>query len=871
MFIKHNAAKPIFAKKSHANILYISLAVIFSLMFVMLGVKAKEYHLYGLLKNIYNKDVYKIPMYYLESIFETPDILAINIKHKNMMLLDYQRNLALNEPGNFRRSTEFDYVSGSMKLNGTEIPIKIRLKGDRKIHFQDSNQWSFRIKTKGDNTVLGMKRFSLHKPQHKNHIYNWVYYKMLEKEGLISIRYIFVDITLNGKSLGIYALEEYPEKRLIENNNRREGLILQFTESFGIDSFTNPIVPYDEELWTDQDHIETLNYGVNLLESFRRGEKKVSDVFDVDQIARFLAITDVMSSQHGSLAKSMRFYFNPVTQKIEPIGYDGGSLDESYFLPEISLNENVKFHDVEYFDSHDTYWYRLFFNWRKQYDYEFYSKYIFYLKKYTDSIFLTQFMSEIGEELHRNIVIINKDIGIYKVQDVETYFEMFSFSDKRYYGNQVNILDHFKNDNAIYSYFHGINGNTVEIKCANRIALPIQISALVLDNDTISFLHKQNIVFPSMRNSTLKYKSLHFPLESGFGWDDSLINNIKIQYSILGDDISKMNDVYPWNHMNQKDPMVYPNILESDLFVLDSAENHIYMKGDKLRINQTLYVPPGYKLVINSGQSIDLIDSASLISNSPIIALGTAEKPIRITSSDSTGEGVVILNSAAESRFQDVMFDNLSNVSQKGWLLTGAIVSYESPILFSGCIFRGNIRGDDYLNIIRAQYSIENCSFQNVYADAFDGDYCEGTIKNSEFINIGNDAIDVSGSNLTVLYTLIQNAGDKGLSAGENSSITANNVKIFDSEIGVASKDNSEINMENSFIENNRIGVTAFQKKSEYGSAIVMLSNVSEKSSEVDYLIETNSTVYIDSMVYHGNKENVSDLLYGKQYGKPSK
>ena len=78
--------------------------------------------------------------------------------------------------------------------------------------------------------------------------------------------------------------------------------------------------------------------------------------------------------------------------------------------------------------------------------------------------------------------------------------------------------------------------------------------------------------------------------------------------------------------------------------------------------------------------------------------------------------------------------------------MTGAVTFYEADVSINNCKFLNNRGGDDYLNIIRSEFDINNTLFQDVIADAFDSDFSKGKISNSLFINCGNDAIDASGS-----------------------------------------------------------------------------------------------------------------------------
>ena len=47
------------------------------------------------------------------------------------------------------------------------------------------------------------------------------------------------------------------------------------------------------------------------------------NAFDFDKWAAYFAIIDVTGNFHGSIPKSVKLYYNPVTAKFEPIGFDG--------------------------------------------------------------------------------------------------------------------------------------------------------------------------------------------------------------------------------------------------------------------------------------------------------------------------------------------------------------------------------------------------------------------------------------------------------------------------------------------------------------------------------------------------------------------
>ena len=93
------------------------------------------------------------------------------------------RELALNG------EKEFSYVPAIIENRGEKLKAKIRLKGDRDIHYKDLNTSSYRIEIKNDKTFLGMSKFSIHKPVARNYIREWIYLKMNYNEGIVTPRY----------------------------------------------------------------------------------------------------------------------------------------------------------------------------------------------------------------------------------------------------------------------------------------------------------------------------------------------------------------------------------------------------------------------------------------------------------------------------------------------------------------------------------------------------------------------------------------------------------------------------------------------------------------------------------------------------------
>ena len=237
------------------------------------------------------------------------------------------------------------------------------------------------------------------------------------------------------------------------------------------------------------------------------------------------------------------------------------------------------------------------------------------------------------------------------------------------------------------------------------------------------------------------------------------------------------------------------------------------------------------------------------------------EKPIVIRSSDSSAQGVVVLEAERTSYLTHVRFLNLGSPDVDGWNVTGAVTFYESPLQSVGCEFGAN-RCEDALNVIRTSFDIDGAIFRDTYSDAFDSDFCSGTIRRSSFLRCGNDGIDISGSTVAVRDVSVDGAGDKAISAGEASRMTMSEIRISKANIGVASKDQCEVEGQDVVIHDTKIGLTAFRKKSEFGPASLKVRQLVLQGVETPSLVETGSSVVVDGQEQIENGTDLKGMLY---------
>ena len=691
-------------------------------------------------------------------------------------------------------------------------------------------------------------------PRARGYLTDWVATEICKERGLIGLRSDFVDVNINGKSIGLYYMEEKYDKYLLESNRMREGIIFKIR-------YPQMSVYGESKLLADPAGKDRLIRFKQLWQAVVAGDIAVEEFFDLEKMAKIYAITDLMKDKHAMSLTNLRLYFNPVTGLAEPIGREWEYLrKETQTEMALFLEKPTpasRFHEIT---ERDTLI-------RLIYDNNTFKKH--YLKEASElgkEAFLVDFFDRIRPRMNALLKKIYRENPFYKSP------ESILLDNQKYIRKKL-----YSDLPEMSAYYYEKDANGLKVFLKNQQDLPVSISHINWA-DSVNFFPAQETILNSKWKTKVDDQNLtSFTFPTGFTWSDSMVNELKISYNILGLDSERKEIlVFPWNYKNReafsKNPVNKASTYQSfDFIKEEKGSNILRIHKGEWTIDRELIIPSGKELVVNPGVNINIIKDGQIICKSPFNCLGSAEEPITFSSSDSTGKGVLVLSGGKQSLLYHTSFDNLAPPSNDGWKMSGSVTFYESPVDIRNTTFAGNRVGDDCLNIIRSTFEMDHSFFKNTRADAFDCDFCEGLVNNTSFVDIGNDAVDISGTSMRLNNIIIKNVGDKGLSAGEDSEMTVKGVQISDAEIAVTSKDKSLLSIEDIEIIRSTIGITAFQKKSEFGPGNVVIKGLKMEETKIPYLIEKNSTLTIDSKVIPPSRDNVKEVLYGVEFGKSSK
>ena len=780
-------------------------------------------------------------------------------------------------------TSDDDFVPARLRLNnGDPINIKIRLKGDWTDHLV-GDKWSFRIHIEDDDqAILGMKRFSIQAPETRNYEKEWIFHQNLIEEEILTTRYYFVNVVQNGKYNGIYALEESFTEDLLESQGRREGVIIRFNEDLLWKNWEN-LGMADSEIeklarqiglfWmTDVDTSEITAFRANhisrdilleselitaveLLHSFNEGLVAGDEVFDQECWGKYFALVDLWGAGHATSWINLRFYYNPITGLLEPVVFDALPFEPS------AVKETLAFP--------------------------------FGSQGFIQKIFaLPGVQKEYTKHLERISAVpyINQLEGTYKDelnhfhQVLSGYFEQGLIGDipplpwddlkQRAMLLQKNLQPPQPVQGNI-SVVDIDGADYMNVELSNLMVLAVEIDGITIGEKThkelmnwCSKIACQKNVVDSETSLIMKADS-KITLQIPFDDLDLTIlpaDQITLQAHLYGGSYSSINPLdtnyVPLGvNLGVKPQVNLDFALDSHPFLTQLPSGDLSIQSGNWHVEGDLILPKGTNLLIPAGTSLSFEPGAILLVHGKLDLLGSEAEPVLLSAREDYWGGVVVLNSGPqESKWTYGVVEDTASIERSGWILTGGITFYNSPVDLSHVDIGVSI-AEDAINIIQSEFSFSGVKIYQTQSDAFDGDFAKGTIEDCYFTDIGGDALDFSGSVIQIDRSEFSGIGDKAVSAGEQTILSINNSKIENTNIGIASKDLSEVSVNTLLIDEARFAaLAAYIKKPQFGPALLNSDQVEIQNTERSALCQIDSILILNGDVIPGEEIDVETL-----------
>ncbi len=760
-----------------------------------------------------------------------------------------------------------DYVPVMVRLGDRQFRAEARLKGDWIDHlFYD--KWSFRIHLIDDGAVFGMRRFSLQDPGRRSYLNEWLFLQNLRREEVLAVRYHFVHLVLNGEDKGIYAVEESFAKELLESQQRREGPIVRWDEDLvwayralyddqliprGVNDFHMLDLFQSSKVAADPQLSAEARTAEGMLRAVVEGERPASDVFDVETMGRFLALSDLWCAPHGLIWHNLRFYANPVTARLEPIAYDSDVFDCD--LEQAGLSQDHFYGDP-----------------RLQ------RAYLRAAWTISDPAYLDRLREALEPAYLRLREALLPEFGAEPLAP--------PWDELRH--RQQLLREVLQPYRTVYAYTVQprpdvpVETETVSLTVANLLPYPLVLEGVEIDGHhyplergwliptdqpQAAFIADGELILDPLPEEAAHLPALTLRLPRERLPDGAKLRVITRLWGLEEEHRDPVVHDYP--APLPEGPRPARPTLEEALRRYPFLERGpdttaLVVRPGDWSVQGDLVLPAGCGLVAGPGTTLRFEEGAILFGDAPLRLEGSADAPVRLLPRKDRWGGVIVLHAEAPSFWHHVLVSATTGITRGGWLVSGGTTFERSPVRMSDCTFLHS-RAEDTLNIVRSRFAITRTEFGWSASDALDVDFGEGEVGRSSFHDIGGDGIDLSGSRVTVEAVRMQRIADKAVSAGEITRVTVRHSLLAESNFGVVSKDLSQAEVIDTEIVHPRIAaLAAYVKKPTYGPATLTADGIRFVETDEAHrtLVQAGCTLRLEGERIPGRAIDVG-ALYG--------
>ena len=777
---------------------------------------------------------------YPKSFAMDPPVVSIEVDEAGMEQL-YGVVERAREAGVIEREGN-GYVDGQFHVDmpggaeGTgDFKGKLRIKGKMTDHVE-GDKWSFRVVAKKNGGFLGMKRFSLQHPGTRNYLCDWFFHQLMKGEGIIALRYGFCKVKLNDEDLGVYAYEEHFGPELLENNGRLPGPIVRFDpglfwlhrtqgldggakvdDAYGAYQAANLDAFGTDDIAKDPEQTELFERAIALMDGFRRGRLKASEVFDVERTGKRLAMLDLVGGHHSMDWSDVKFYFDPVSQRLEPISYESFSAHPTKELAGAyqatgTFSESDELHTAFFKDP------------------EIFSAYVRHLERYSGKSWLDSAFTALKGPLDTASATLYGEFP-YKELDRSIY-----------YANQRAIRALLDTPKGFHAYNNGVNGDTLQLALVPIESLPMAVDSLVLaDGRRIAPIAPT--VLPSRRAGSVGH-----PMEVGFlASADSATGVI---CHVLGASERKEVEVFPFelSVSSAQDGLLVgmkPNAQDFPFLAVDEVSRTITIKPGAWNVDRTMVLPPGYRCVASGPLKLDITHGAELISYSPLAWNGLEDGGIRVFSTDSSSHGVHVIDASGTSSLAHVEFHSLTRYTYDQER-SGDVSFHSSPVEIDQCWFHGT--GATLLDVSTTTARITSSTFAGG-SDQLELHFVNATVNGCTFAAAHDDAVSCEGGSFSGKDLNVRSSSGIAFKGTKAARITVERFEVLRSGSAFEGREGSKLFMSNGKIDAVDRVAEAKKKEMRYGPVRIDLNKVTITNAKAEFKKGEESIINVDGKV----------------------
>ncbi|MBW7874636.1 MAG: CotH kinase family protein [Candidatus Cloacimonetes bacterium] len=756
--------------------------------------------------------------------------LNLEIAPQDMERLNVVRKKA-KERG-FLLKEEHFYVPAYASDWTTKVKALIRLKGDLSDHW-DSEQFSLRVDIQNRLTWNEYSQFSLQHPSTRHYLAAWMFQRHLKHEGILGVGAEFIRFTLNQNYMGVYLLEEHFSKAFLRNRNKEDGPILKLDEApmwkevFHFNDSTSGLLESEGKRERDIRGAGISVYGggrfsedlkieaTNALYSLIHGIQSPSEVLDIEKMAKYLALLDLYGAGHAASWHNLRFYFDPKSKKLEPVGFDSDYQRMRHIL---GISGSWTQSPVPFPDP----WLKLLFS-----DKALLSTYVKELNRLIGSAAIQEFLALCDAELGEHLDIVRED------------WARFGFDEDVLMDNRSWIARQLDPIRLLDVWLQEVSPQRLCFYYRSVFALPVRIEGIEVEGLPYTGLQRPLELSPrelGTRSPVLGPICQKAPGQ--FVFPPESVLKAKVRARVIGHPQSKTVV------LNRESPPVLQKDRPGQIPDWIQFSGHIArVKEGSYLLSEPLVLPDGISLHVDAGTEIRMQAQGLIVAQGPIHFHGEPDKTVKLINQDSPNGGLLVINAQSLSTLKHVKFLGLEEPMFEGRSYTGGVSFSRSGFYMEETVFKQS-RSQYALQVIRSSFDGNRVQIINSQFNGLAVDYSSGVLRQSDLTGNASIGISVSGSQIRLEFVKVAGSAAHCVRAQDNSELFVLDSGFLGCRLGLSAYDSTRVQLERVSFRDHEVAISAFVSKEGYGVPevfgrhLIMDSVKREAVSEEGALVE---------------------------------
>ncbi|MEE3329793.1 MAG: hypothetical protein VX246_02895 [Myxococcota bacterium] len=808
------------------------------------------------------------------------DSLRIDIKFKHLHRLHTKRDAA--QLDGWLVPRDDDFVPGSVAIAGVDVPVRLRLLGPE-IDFVDGDMWSLEIHVDGDAHVNGMRHFALYPPAVVDGSTPLVAAEHFRRIGLTSPRTSLVEVALNGDRLGQAIVIELPSDELLRARGRRTAPIVHLDSGpyWSALAANGEAGPYDNPYTASviasgkarRNNGDTAT-AIGLFRAFLDGTLSASQVFVLDETARWLATAEFWGEGNALHWTRTHFYLDAATVRLAPIPSLPGVRAPSRPAHSAEPGELISPRSA--------------LGARLLADPEMRHRFARELVALADSMKATAPPTSGDHENAVEVLLMTlqrQEIWALERLHLESPFSkpidfstlvaratsLGKIDPKRSTWFDANVARSDFEFSRVVSAYARIDDEGPFLDLLNLLPMPVMVATLRHDEagtPGAPVTLASRIRFPIALPAT-PHGATPTPVRVRYRQPNAatISNEIRGVARIAGE-----MEEYPFLARRSLDPLLEHPVPTASLDEVLATHEFLHrVPGDlalhtrpgRYDVAGSLVMPAGMSLVIEAGTELTFEARAALIATGPLDLRGTEKAPVVLRGTAGRKgprwQGVALLRATRPSHWTHAQILDGTGIDRRGWHLPAAVTVRDASIELNHVEIKAS-RANQALALVDSRVAANDLQIVDSTGTALWLKGSQAEFSDLSVAGSGRIGLRAVGSRVSLRGGSLRQIRATALEAAETSQVDARDLDIADVSIAASAKSGARLLLDNSRIERAaHIPLLAFTDLAELGGGEIVATRNSI-SADRKALAQRGSTILIDGTPAEVVDAEIGDL-----------